>query len=639
MDPSQKKYILANLKTKTPAQLASELGIKERKIRKMLEREGAPKAGVARPGAGSVPVRMGAHVLPLVLIALAGLLVYANSLPNPFIWDDSYLVVDNSYIKDPADFAKLFAGDIASGADEHYSFYRPLQMVSYMLDYLVWKLKPFGFHLTNILLHVLAAISVYAFSIVLFGRRLAALLAALFFVVHPAHTEAITYISGRSDPMALLFLLATVVFYLAFLRSGRARLIIFAIIFYAAALLSREGSIFLPLLILTYHFTFREKIRAVAFAPLTAMSLAYILLRVTLLKGLLAGITTHTTVFQRLPGAFAALATYLRLLFMPLGLHMEYGQRLFSWADPPVLAGLFCFSGLVAAVWVFRKRLPVVTFAVSWLLVGLLPVSNLWRLNAYMAEHWLYLPSVGVFLTGGFLAAPFFEKEKTRSAAISVAAGLFLVFSALTVRQNSLWRDPIAFYTRTLAYAPDSTKVANNLANAYQETGEYRRALPRYEGLINAQPPFKKLYYNLGTVYKKLGERQKAKQMYEKSIETNPGFKEAYYNLANIHKEDGALDKALPLYEKAVALNPRFYDAWVNMGVTYSLMGQNQKALEAFQRVIDADPGNGLAYANAAVDYYQLKRYDEAIRFADQAVACGVQPNPSFLKMLEQYRK
>ena len=151
--------------------------------------------------------------ISIVLIVLIGLAVYSNSLKGQFLWDDEGLIQYNPHIKNWGYLSKIFISNLRAGAGDSTNFYRPVQVFTYLIDYSLWKLNVIGYHMTNVLLHILVALSIYWLIQILFGDRILSLLTALFFVVHPIHTEAITYISGRADPLAALFILLCFIFY------------------------------------------------------------------------------------------------------------------------------------------------------------------------------------------------------------------------------------------------------------------------------------------------------------------------------------------------------------------------------------------------------------------------------------------
>lgn len=577
--------------------------------------------------------------ISILLIIVLGSLVYANCIHNPFIWDDTLLIVPNDSIKNWSSIGKLFVENMGAAAEEKYSFYRPLQMVSYTLDYSFWKLRPEGYHLTNIAIHILAALSLFWFIQILFKDTLLSCLASLFFVVHPVHTEAITYISGRSDPLALLFLLLTFILYIKQLHLRNPVFYLLTALTYTAALLSREQSLILPLLILLYHYSFKEKVRFKPFVFLVALAGIYVLMRFSLLRHLISHVSFRSSAFDRLPGFFVAIFTYVRLLILPFDLHMDYGWKLFPLTNPKALAGLFLFIAALIYGWKQRNQRPITFFALFWFFLALLPVSNIYPINAYMAEHWLYLPSVGFFLLLASGIRLVSKNKHVRLLSVVCFVSLLAFYAYLTIRQNILWKDPIAFYARTLKYTPDSTRAMNNLGKAYQDAGRYDEAVLIYKKTIETDPNSKITYFNLASAYKKIGQYKEAIPLYKKSIEINPDSAGAYYNLANIYKELGRNDEAITLYKNAILHNPNYVDAYNNLGIVYSAKGERQEAISCFKKAIEINPGHPIAYANLAVEYYYEGNYDLAIRNCDKAVELGAKPNQEFLRLLGERRK
>ena len=145
-------------------------------------------------------------LINICLIIVLGFAVYANSLSGQFIWDDEFLVLKNPHIRSWTHLPKLFTGGLAAG--RYWNLYRPVQMFTYMADFFFWGLNPKGYHLTNTVLHVLTALLLYAVINLLFQDRLLSFLTVAFFTSHPIHTEAVSYISGRADSLAAVFMLA-----------------------------------------------------------------------------------------------------------------------------------------------------------------------------------------------------------------------------------------------------------------------------------------------------------------------------------------------------------------------------------------------------------------------------------------------
>jgi len=570
------------------------------------------------------------HKVALLIIALIGIACYANSLNGDFVWDDHQLVKDNAYIRNWSHVGKIFSENIASGSGKTYNSYRPLQMITYIVDYSVWGLDVRGYHLTNTLLHIMAALSIYWLTILLFKEQFVSLLAALFFVMHPMHTEAVTYISGRADPLSLLFMLLCFVFYIK-------RISILAILCYAAALLSRENSLILPLLLLLYHYSFREQIRMKEYLPLAGLAIFYMILRVTALSHLLPHASAGTTLIERLPGSFAAVTNYLRLLVIPFGFHMEYGNPQFSFAHPNVIFGILLLSAL--SIYAFKRRNEkMVLFSVSWFFIALLPVLNLYPLIiGYMAEHWLYVPSVGFFLilAGGLNSMR--RRKEMKNFAMGCIIFLITLYSFVTIRQNIFWSEPALLYARTLEYSPDSVRALNALGMSFVEMDKAEDAIKLYKRALEIKPDEKEIYYNLGVAYWKNGELGEGKKMLSGAIALDPGYINAHNALGIVHRDMGRVKDALSSFKKAIEINPYYANAYINMGLAYSDMGKREEAISAYKKAIEVDPTNALAYNNLSIEYYNAKRYKEAVKYCDRAEQLG-HANPKLVEALKPHR-
>jgi len=627
MDPEHKKYILENAGKKSVAEIAAEIGLRERNVRKVIRADGQKKrlaglAAAAEPQAPPRPVsvKKAAIAISVALIIIMGFAVYANSLGGKFVYDDDLLIKDNVFIKGWPIVLKVFSADFNPFGLEKSAFYRPLQMITYAVDYRAWKLNVAGYHLTNILLHILAALCVYWLINILFRDTAVSVIAAVFFAVHPIHTVVVSYISTRADSLYLLFLLISFIFYIKSSRAGGALSGVIMAASYALALLSKENAVILPVLILLYHYAFREKVRLKSFVPIAGVALIYIALRMTVLRQLMTHVTANGTLIQRIPGSFAAFANYARLIFLPFGLHLEYGGPLFSFTDPEVICGLAIMAALIFCVFRARKTDTLTFFALSWFLITLVPVSNLYPLNAYMSENWLYLPSIGFFLAlAGYLGA-LYKKEKSRIFALALAGCLLAFYSYLTIRQNETWADPILFYKRTLSYSPGSARTYNNLGVAYYKSGKGEDAIAAYKKALELKPDYATAYNNLANAYSDADRKEDAIAAYKKAIELNPGFTEAYYNLARTYYKMGRKDEAVAAYNKTLEINPGYAAAYNNLGIAYGGEKSGEDAIAMYKKAIDANPADPKAYNNLANAYDEAGRKDDAIAMYEKAI-------------------
>lgn len=561
--------------------------------------------------------------LSVIFLIVLGFFVYANSMNGKFVWDDIFLIVNNPSIKNAAGFAKIFTRPVAAGIERTYGFYRPLQMASYAFDYSFWRLNPFGYHLTNVLAHIFVALAIFKLIRLLYGDGLLSLVTAAFFLVHPIQTEVVSYVSGRADSLAMFFMLVS---FIGYVQQGRSKspagygLLLCA---YGLALLSRENSLILPVLLGLYHYAFKKKLLKREFFSVLGLTAIYIFLRLTVLKSLSPHARFETVIGERLPGFFVAMSQYVRLLLFPFPLHMEYGNRLFGFAEPKALIGLL----MTVLLWVFalreREDRRGAFFCIGWFFVALLPVSNLFPVNAYMAEHWLYLPSVGYFLLLAQGLVFLYRTGRLKSYGILGISALLIFYSFLTIRQNAYWRDPVLFYERTLQYAPESPRANNNLGILYKEKGRVREALDLFKKTIKVSPRHASAYNNLGKSYRDLGRAQEAIELYKKAIEINPEFAQAYINLCQAYGDAGQTAQALAACGKAIEIAPDEATAYSNLGAVFYHSGRLEEAAALFKKAIEVNPDEALAYNNLGSLYIVSGQPREAVRLLKKAIRIG----------------
>jgi hypothetical protein len=397
-----------------------------------------------------------------LVLLLLGIGVHIPSLTGELLWDDVPLVKDNPLIKSPALIWEAFRHYLFP--DTYAGHYRPVQTISYIFDYFFWNKNPYGYHLSNLLWHVLSGVLLY-FLLCRILRSLvarwphgpmthnasssASFFLALLWIVHPVHSAAVDYVSGRADSLTFFFACAA---WLLYLRGQdltpswmRRSLFVLAALSALVSLCSRETGALWMLMFLLFLFAFQKK-------PVlrTKLCVLAVCLGVTVLYAGLRQLPERKSE-QVAPAAWTpgmrgllmvrALGDYGRLLIFPSQLHVErsvwepaLGRSPASWRDAIALHGLSISGLLVLGGLLFGalkkgagQRMRV--FGASWFLLAYLPISNLFDLNATVAEHWLYLPSVGICI---FLAGILFElPARWLRPAIAVAC---VAVAALSVR-------------------------------------------------------------------------------------------------------------------------------------------------------------------------------------------------------------
>ena len=555
------------------------------------------------------------------LIVCLGFAVYANSFSGKFVWDDEVLVQDNDYISavSPENIKAIFAGKVREKEVEQRRNYRPLLFLTFMADHAVWKFNVLGYHLTSTLIHVLAAVALFFLLELLSADRLLAFAASLLFVAHPVHTEAVTYISGRADPLAGLFVFLSFYFYLRSLPKNKNRYLGLALTAYVLALLSRENALTFAAVPLLYHFVFEKKWPPRKYLSILAVTGLYLLFRFAFTEPMKAP-GTPIAFLQRVPGMFVAFTNYLKLLILPFNLHMEYLNPRFRYSDPRAIAGA---ALAVLSLFLFlrtRKNHPLLSFSLGWYLLFLLPQSGILPINAYMAEHWLYLPSAGIFLILAGAATRFFRRKDCQA----IAAGAFLVltgfFSVLTIRQNATWRDPVTFYQRILSFSPRSARVMTNLAMHYLNHGRAPDAADLCERAVQVDPRNEKPFNTLSMAYNKLGRYEDSIEVGKRLLSFSPEYLKIHSQMAIAYVRLGKLDEAVASCRAVIAAQPGHAKIHDILGVALMSQGKNNDALAAFQRAIELLPNYPEAYYNMGILLQKMEKLPQAAAAFDTAI-------------------
>ncbi len=475
----------------------------------------------------------------------ATLAVYAPALLNGFVWDDTALVLRDPFIRSwrliPAGFGHFLFAD-ATAAD----FYRPMQRLLFTFDYAVFAFAPWGYHLMSVLLHGTAAVTLWFLLLEFTGRvrreRRVAGAAALLWVIHPLHTSAVTYVAGSADLLAAVFgfaaLKATFLAGRAVSRQSRLVLAGLAALGFLAAMLSKEsGAMFLvvALLWLALERKWRRFLWGTGIA--LAVLAVYLACRLTAVHEPAPSFSGPVPASERPVRMVQALGEYARLVIAPVDLHMERelaqgGAGLLQMAG----GGLVLAGFLLWLRWAWRHRPAAVPLLGAGAL-AFLPISNLFSLNAPIAEHWLYVPLA--FLLGA--AAVSLARVRSRVLATALCCWAVLLAARTFARQFD-WRDERIFVERTIAAGGDSARMWMSLAGVETRAGHLPAARRAAEHALELAPghPFGRLRLaSIAILEKKYDE---ARALLDQ-LESEPFFaSERLVNLAAIAKAEHPSD-------------------------------------------------------------------------------------------------
>lgn len=515
--------------------------------------------------------RLPSRILPAVLTAAVTFLVYLPSLKGAFLNFDDWLYYEDPHIT-AFSLTKAFTETVASN-------WHPLTVISYALDYNLWGLDPYWFHLENNILHSLNTLLVFLLASRLFkaGRAIdykvaSSAFAALLFGLHPLHVESVSWIAERKDVLCGFFFISSILVYLSFAESppGKRTLKYFSALFlFALALMSKPMAISLPLALLIADFyplgrlkSFRD-LKKVLPEKVPFFLLSIISGLLTLWAQKAGGAVAPVDVYPlgwRLWFSARAIVFYLYRTLLPTGLSPYYpidvNAEYFGLGGLPSIA-------IILAITVFTlimaRRTRAFLAAWGYFIVTLVPVIGIVQVGGQAAaDRYMYLPSLGLFLlSGAGLLAATGAKRGFAAPVLAFAFVIVAAFSVLTVRQQAIWKDSVALWSREIENFPGFYLGYNNRGSAWAEAGSFRKALEDYNVSIRLKPSYPEAYVNRGIAYSRLEEYEEAKKDFIAAIRLKPNFAAAYHHLALAFMSLGEAGYAAEAERKARELGYR----------------------------------------------------------------------------------
>ncbi len=622
---------------------------------------------------------MRAHrLLPTGLIIVLTLLVYGKSLGNAFVrWDDNMLIYENPIVREIS-----WASLKAAFTQYDPELYIPLTFLSYQVDYAVWGMHPFGFHLTNLVLHALNAVLVFWLMTLLLGRFQRTnsrkysdsspqvpvprsqspipLLVALLWAVHPLNVEAVAWASARKDVLSTFFFLGSLCCYLRWSavesRGFPLRKVWYwsSLIAFLLGLLSKVMVLTLPVVLLLFDVWQGRRIDRRAFLEKVPYILLSAVLGIVGLFGKQSALGA-STFWEKFLMAPKSAVFYLQKIFWPDGLSVLYpyhGSVTIRSADFAVPLAIFVLLMMVAAWLWFRWRQASIGLWFFFVTVTptFLNFAKGGDMDRYFAsDRYAYIPSIGIFLAIGYLLyikgnpltlalsqwerkiqqetpSPHGRGTGVRGVAVFMIC-ILLILSLLSHRQSLLWRDTEVLLQNVLRLYGDSSHVAhNNMGNVYRLRGDIPRAIQEYEQAI-AIRPHSKTFTNLGAAYRRLHRYPEAMEVYKKALELNPKNQEVHVGLGLVFMELGRLPDARKAFEEAIENDPRSEEAYVNLGAVAMREGDTKEAVEHYRKALELNPYFTQAHYNLAVALAADGRKEEAMEEYEAAL----RGDPSFL--------
>jgi protein O-mannosyl-transferase len=584
------------------------------------------------------------NIISIILIILAGILVYSNSFDCPFYFDDFGNISDNQGIKNLSMFTNT----------NYWSQpRRQMAYISFALNYHFNKFDVFGYHLINILIHIMTGIFTFLLIKLILNlnnsknikfnkyKDWIALFSALFFVVHPLQTQAVTYIVQRMTSMAAMFYIISIYLYaIGRIEHTQKNNILKAIIFYSLAVIigmmgvmTKENAVTFPFAMLLFEFFFirnsknkiyKNYIIIISLSVIVVGCISCLFLNSSLLtSAATSGINISS--LEYLINQFIVIVRYLQLTILPFNQCADYGNVAYNF---PFVTSIWrldvigCFlllAGLIVLAVLMYKKNKILSFGIFWLFLTLSVESSIIPIADPMFEHRMYLPMLGIAL---FLFSSLFLlliKIKTRYVFLLLSS-IIIVMGIICFLRNDIWKNEKSLWSDVIKKAPYNSRAWYSLGLIYEEMGSYEEAIKYYSRAVILSPHYDEAWYNEGLSLFNIRKNEDAIKCFDEAIKINPGYHEAWYNkglsFVNLNKNEDAIK----CFDEAIKIKPDKIGAWNNKGNLLSSINRNEEAVICYNRVLEIKPDYQDAWNNKGSALTSLGMYDEALNCLNKAL-------------------
>jgi tetratricopeptide (TPR) repeat protein len=561
-------------------------------------------------------------LLAAAILAIA-ILAYIPAMQGGFLWDDYSFLKDNWLTQAPDGLQRFW---FTTQAEDYF----PLTSSTLWVEWRLWGDHAAGYHVTNVLLHAVAAVLVWRVL-----RRLefpGAWLAGVLFAVHPVAVASAAWITERKNTLPMVLYLLSLLAWLRYDERGKRGAYAFSILLFLLALLAKTSVVTMPAVLLLCAWWRRRTIArkdVLRSLPFFALALALGLVTIWFQQ--------HNVIRQDIvrPEGWASRVAamgwiiwfYLFKALVPMGLCAVYPRwDVNAWSPVACLPLALVALGLVL-LWARRKswgRAPL--FATGYFVLMLLPVLGFAKMSfmkfSFVADHLQYAALIGVVaFAAAMLARAAAAAGWPGRAGTFAAAGCVVALAVLTWNRARLYANGERLWRDDIAKQPGSWLAWNNLGDLCFRAGRRDEALDCFKRSLALNPKYPITWHNLGRLTALLGDSDEAMFDYSRAIDLKPDFASAYNGRGNVLYHAGKYGPALKDYDKAIELNPHYADAYNNRGNLRVGQGQCADAIRDFDEAIRLNPTFATAFTDRAGAYVRIQEYQQALRDADRALA------------------
>lgn len=548
-------------------------------------------------------------IVLIALILIITVIAFLPALKNGFNYDDDLYLRENSFIRSLSfhNCKKIFTSFFVGN-------YQPLSILTYSLEYNFFRLNPFSYHITNLILHLLNCLLVFWLFYLLGGSFFVAFITGILFAVHPLRVESVAWISERKDVLYAFFSLGALIAYVHYLREkNKPKFYCLVLFLFLLSLLSKSMAVTFPLLLFLFDYFLCRKPDKTMFLEKIPFFILSLLFGVTAILSQYSGGGIRQEGSLQLANKFMNAAYgiifYLHKIFLPTKL-----ACLYPFPDTPTkLLSMIFFVSLILFILVFLRKTHSrkAFFCCGFFLITILPVLQLIPLGSTLvADRYSYIPSLGIY----YLIAEVFVWLYSQKNKYAFFARVFLVIvlmaaigvlSMLTWKRCKVWKDGIVLWSDVLRNYPSFVTALNNRGCLFRELNEHEKAVFDFKRALSINSDYKNsryIYLNLGNLYRDMGRRQEAIDILQDALKMSPDDAEIFFNLGEIYSDINK-QEARRYYKKAIKLDSSHVKACYNLGILNNDLGDKEDAISMFKKTTEIDPFFLPAYVKLAYLY------------------------------------
>jgi tetratricopeptide (TPR) repeat protein len=547
----------------------------------------------------------------LVAIFLFCFIAYAPSNSFDFTnWDEKRYIFETPLVQkfNWSNIKLMFTNKVLSS-------YNPFVLMSLAWDYSIAGSKASWYHVHNSVLHIINSLLLYWVVYGLLKDKFMALFSAIFFGLHPMHTEAVAWIASRKDVLYSFYYFISLGSFVCFLNNKKTYWYLISIIAFLCSLFSKSQAVTLPVVLFLFLY-FREALNRKAIAKLIPFFLFSFVFGLITIAGGNKGLTAdeYGANFNFIQKIFLSSHAFCLYLFKSIFPFNQSAIYAFNAANDSSIETISYLSVLIVPLigyllYFFYRKDKLPFMGLSFFVVNTFLILHVLATNSSLIyERFTYISYVGI----GLILAWIIRKKFSLSNSIILALITGIILIPITQNRASVWANSETLWTSVIENQPTVSVAYNNRGNVYYLQANWLKAKADFEMAIKLNPRYPNSYSNRGSVNIYLGKFEESLKDNEKAISISPGFPEAWLGRGVALYNLNRTEEAIECYDKAISLIPNFPNAYNNRGGAYLKLKKYEESINDFKKALSFSPSYDEARVNLSLVYVEMKEFRNA---------------------------